>query len=174
MQDRINQLENLVITLMQQGGASPRSPLSDHPPPVTPDDSSPGQAIPPPGTQHQLCEATAGPEGLHDVPPSPSDYGSIRIRESGVSFVGSAHWAAVLDRITELRDHFEKEDEARARSSDPPVHLQGHLLSPQLLYGCSMHTSLTSILDAVPPRSAVDRLVARYFNDLDMAAGKSC
>lgn len=44
---------------------------------------------------------------------------------------------------------------------------------PQLLYGCASHESLSTILRALPPRLTVDRLVSRYFNDLNLAAGES-
>lgn len=101
---------------------------------------------------------------------SPSDYGSIKLSTCGVSYVNSAHWAAVLDGIAELKGHFEKEDEQRlaACSSDPP---QPDLAGPQLLYGCPKHATKEEILAAVPTRSVVDRLISRYFNALDMAPG---
>ncbi|KAJ4421155.1 hypothetical protein N0V82_003919 [Gnomoniopsis sp. IMI 355080] len=40
-----------------------------------------------------------------DVSPSPSDHGSMRIQQSGVSYVGSSHWAGILDSIADLRSH---------------------------------------------------------------------
>ncbi|KAJ5553395.1 Fungal-specific transcription factor protein [Penicillium frequentans] len=109
-------------------------------------------------------------ENLPEVAPSPSDYGSIRIQESGVSYVSSSHWAAVLDSIAELRDHLEQDVKLRETITyDPNPHL---FPSPQLLYsgGCA-HVTIESILESIPPRPVVDRLIARYFNDLDMASG---
>lgn len=37
-----------------------------------------------------------------------------------------------------------------------------------LLYGCPLPTSRSEILAALPPRNAVDRYIARYFNRLDI------
>ena len=163
MQGRINQLEELVVSLMQQQTTSgPRGPPSDGSTPAAPDEGSPSrrsESARPTVTEPQL-----------QVPPSPSDHGTIRIRETSVSYVGSAHWAAVLDSIAELRDHFEQEDEAHARRENS-LRLQASIPRPQLLYDCSANASLTSIIDTLPPRPAVDRLVSRYFNDLDVATG---
>ena len=163
MQGRINQLEELVVFLMQQTASGSHKPPSDDSPATVLDECSPSRAS-------QSVPPTV-PEPHRQVPPSPSDYGSIRIRESSVSYVGNAHWAAVLDNIAELRDHFEREDEAHAQCMDPS-RLQATIPPrPQLLYDCSANGTLTSIIDSLPPRPVVDRLVSRYFNDLDVATG---
>ena len=156
MQERINQLENLVLNVMQQTPSSPHQ-------------SPPRQSPAPSGANPQRPLA-ARFETQREVSPSPSDYGSIRIRESGVSYVSSVHWAAVLDSITELRHHFEQDDEPNTDSSYP-VQLQAPFPGPQLLYGCPLHVTPASILESLPPRPVVDKLISRYFNDLDMATG---
>jgi hypothetical protein len=58
-------------------------------------------------------------ETQHDVSPSTSDYGSFRTPETGINYVSSSHWAAVLDSITDLRDHISRDEEAHSRVSDP-------------------------------------------------------
>lgn len=162
MQDRINQLENLVLTLMQQQtGTDSPEPLSDFSPKVPGRDAYLNNEEP----------STAARSGSAEVPPSPSDYGSMRIRKSSVSYVSSSHWAAVLDSIAGLRDQFEQEDEVHAPISDPPP-LQFDFPKPQLLYGCPTPATRASVLESIPPRAVVDRLVSRYFNVLDMDSGK--
>lgn len=96
----------------------------------------------------------------------------MKLTTSGVSYVNSAHWAAVLDGIAELKDHFEREDERLLVrcSSEPP---KPYLAGPQLLYGCPRYATKEEILAAIPPRPVVDRLISRYFNALDMAPGQS-
>lgn len=122
----------------------------------------------------QLCEA----HDQHQVSPSPSDYGTIRMRESGPGYAGNTHWIAILDSITQLREHVALEN-----PSPNPVPQQNAALTvydldtrplprPRLLYGYRVQASFSSILQAVPPRPVVDRLVSRYFNDMDMATGK--
>ncbi|KAI1368173.1 fungal-specific transcription factor domain protein [Xylaria arbuscula] len=83
MQERIDQLENLVLSLMHQtttdsGSRHPRSGLS-----------------PPELISNQAT--TAAPRTQSDVSPTPSDNGSIRIQQTVISYVSSSHWAAVLD-----------------------------------------------------------------------------
>lgn len=91
----------------------------------------------------------------------------MQLTRSGASYVNSAHWAAVLDGITELKEHFErKEQDAQSsrRISDPsfPPDRTG----PQLLYGCTKLATKEEILASIPARPIVDRLVSRYFNTL--------
>ncbi|RDL35999.1 Fungal-specific transcription factor protein [Venustampulla echinocandica] len=177
VQDRINRLENLVVSLMQQTVPTPHKSPSDpgYPtdlPPIPPDNGPRGDlSLPASGNDSERPRAASTEQVQHEVSPFPPDYGSIRIRESSVSYVSSAHWAAVLDSIAELRDHFEQEDESNTITSDT-VQLQANFPSPQLLYsGCPMHVTPASILESLPPRPVVDRLVSRYFNVLDMTSG---
>lgn len=204
VQDRIDHLENLVLSLMRR----------QQQPAAVPDESSPQSdtalGTPSDRRDHVGTKVDAGvdadvdadvvddfpveveflntsspakaqPHHAHDqrqVSPSPSDYGTIRMRKSGPSYANSTHWLAILDSITELREHVALEN-----PSPEPVLQQNSPVTgfdldtrpfprPRLLYGCRVQASLSSILQAVPPRPVVDRLVSRYFNDLDMATGK--
>lgn len=47
------------------------------------------------------------------VSPSPSDYGTIHMRESGLTYASNTHWLAILDSITQLREHVVLDDPAR-------------------------------------------------------------
>ncbi|KAJ8119104.1 hypothetical protein ONZ43_g3860 [Nemania bipapillata] len=156
MKDRINQLESLVLGLMHQ--VTPRSgdqrSILDSSPAVIDSD--------------QTIVATS--ETLDDVSPTPSDNGSIRIQEAVVSYVNSSHWAAILDSIADLRSHLAQEEEIHPQASDLLQSPAG-FPKPQLLYGCLMYETLDSIIKSLPPRPVVDRLVARYFNLLDIAPG---
>ena len=86
----------------------------------------------------------------------------------GANYVSSVHWAAVLDSISELKDHYEKEEEARmlATSDYIPLHSPG----PRLLYE-PVQATKADILASVPARPVVDRMVARYFNAQGVAPG---
>ncbi|KAH7115832.1 fungal-specific transcription factor domain protein [Dendryphion nanum] len=168
VQDRINQLESLVLNLMQQTNASSPASFTDMPP-ATPETGASVQGLCLPGPNHERPMAIAA-EIQRAIPPSPSDHGSIKILKTGISYVSSAHWAAVLDSIAELRDHVEQ-DEGHTGTNEYPIQMQAQVLRPQLLYGCSLQVTVASIIQSMPPRSVVDKLVSRYFNDLDMATG---
>ncbi|KAG5804526.1 hypothetical protein H9Q71_010893 [Fusarium xylarioides] len=79
----------------------------------------------------------------------------------GASYVGSVHWAAVLDSISDLRDHYEEEEEARMLATNDDVLLKSP--GPRLLYE-PVHTTKADLLASIPARPVVDRMVARYFN----------
>ncbi|KAH8707654.1 fungal-specific transcription factor domain protein [Phaeosphaeriaceae sp. PMI808] len=104
------------------------------------------------------------------VSPSPSDYGSISIRHARLNYVGSSHWAAILDSIVELRNHFAQEEGALDQTPDP-VLPPTSFPKPQLLYSGLAYETTFSIIKSIPPRPVVDRLVSRYFNVLDIAPG---
>jgi hypothetical protein len=156
MQTRINQLESLVLDLMHQNESSPSVQES--------------QATNPHPTYSPLPAIQS--ESQAAVSPSPSDYGTISIRRERLSYVGSSHWAAVLDSITELRNHFAHEEDTSNESPDF-VSPATNFPKPQLLYSGTIFDTPTSIIKAIPPRSVVDRLVSRYFNVLDIAPGMS-
>ena len=105
-----------------------------------------------------------------------SDSGSLRITTSELSYVGGDHWAAILDNIADLKNHFEREEEVSLAQDDETRGREGvnnslsepHPQHAILLYGCGLPASRAEILDALPPKSAVDRYISRYFNRLDL------
>lgn len=104
--------------------------------------------------------------------PAPSEHGSIprRMHSHDVNYVSSVHWAAVLDSISELKDHYEKEKEEEARSLATSDHIQPHSPGPRLLYE-PVQATKAEILSSIPARASVDRMVARYFNAQGVAPG---
>ncbi|KAF5671679.1 transcriptional regulatory [Fusarium heterosporum] len=97
----------------------------------------------------------------------PADYGSMQSNKDGENYVGSAHWAAVLDSIAELKDHVDNEEllQVEQEASDYPYLETG----PKLLYGCPTPATKDEILASIPKRPVVDRLVSRYFNSFEMS-----
>lgn len=92
----------------------------------------------------------------------PSDTGSIHLHSHGANYVGSVHWAAVLDSISELRDHYEEEEEARMLATSDNALLL-HSRGPRLLYE-PVQATKADLLASIPARPVVDRMLARYFN----------
>lgn len=94
----------------------------------------------------------------------------MQVTDSGTSYVNGAHWAAVLDGISDLKDHFEQEEEnaATTHTSDPSL---SDSAGPQLLYGCTKRATKEEVLASIPSRQVVDRLVSRYFSSFEMSPG---
>ncbi|EAW07415.1 fungal specific transcription factor domain-containing protein [Aspergillus clavatus NRRL 1] len=97
-----------------------------------------------------------------------SDCGSLQHTQSSTNYVNSSHWAAVLDGIAELKNHLDENGEVQDDTSldDMSFAEQG---GPQLLYGCSRLVTKEEILEAIPERPVVDRLISRYFNSFEMS-----
>ena len=105
-----------------------------------------------------------------------SECGSMRMTASELRYVGGDHWAAILDNIADLKDHFDREEQFQLDQHDhdpiegdaphnPAGPRSAHAL---LLYGCPLPASRAEIISALPPKSAVDRYISRYFNRLDL------
>lgn len=106
-----------------------------------------------------------------------SECGSIRIGPSELSYVGSDHWAAILDSIVDIREHFEEQEQFHlTRHSQDSVNDIGGYIETELprsshallLYGSVPFASRSEVLSALPPKNAADRYVSRYFNRLDL------
>ena len=97
-------------------------------------------------------------------------FGRISLENHETSYVGSAHWTAILDSITELKDHFE--DDADDHGLTDP-HMEIGQLPPTerpiLLFGSNKNASKLEILSGIPSRPIVDRLISGYFSAMDMA-----
>ncbi|ROW12986.1 hypothetical protein VPNG_04700 [Cytospora leucostoma] len=92
---------------------------------------------------------------------SPPEHGSLRMHSHGAKYVSSVHWAAVLNSISELKDQYEKEEEARMLTHGDCLPLHGP--GPRLLYE-PVQANKADILASIPARPVVDRMVARYLN----------
>ncbi|KAF5679316.1 hypothetical protein FCIRC_6161 [Fusarium circinatum] len=169
---RIQQLEELVRSLLSQQQSTPDVDPDGLIRELSSQAKSPQSVSTVP--QASLDENTLVPaidrasisqeNGIANPPaPSPSEPGSMRINSHDVSasYVGSVHWAAVLDSISELKDHYEEEEESRMLDTNDHVLLQSP--GPRLLYEPVL-TTKAELLASIPPRPVVDRLVARYFN----------
>ncbi|KAI0970943.1 hypothetical protein F4678DRAFT_479829 [Xylaria arbuscula] len=141
LQDRIVQLEQLVMNVIQNQNTS----HSNTPTPLPTDTHI---SLP----QHNPDELAGPPTSAS----TPSDSGSLWFSANETRYVGGAHWTAILDGISDLKEDIDHQDHGSQHSH------------PQLLYGCRP-TSKDAILATLPPRPIVDRSISRYFNLLDLA-----
>ncbi|KAF4626663.1 hypothetical protein G7Y89_g11495 [Cudoniella acicularis] len=189
--ERIHQLESLVISLMRQDTTTPAcvttGSISISDPPngsaqkqITSHTAHPGfggsGSQSPAATTFSSATRSTSFVSAIDVETNANissvrlDGGCMKFNNLGTAnYVGSSHWAAVLDSIAELKEHFEQEEEIRNMATDfnPSNFVPSSW--PQLLYSCQRVTK-AEILSSIPPRRAADRLVSRYFT-LDIASG---
>ena len=115
---------------------------------------------------------TQTPTHCESYQPSLSDtFGRISLENHETSYVGSAHWTAILDSISELKNHFEDENKDDYDLPDPHTDT-GQLPfieRPILLFGSNKDATKREILSSIPPRPVVDRLISGYFSAMDVA-----
>jgi hypothetical protein len=100
--DRIAHLEELVVQLMNQGTDVPQTPQSQV------------IALSPkrPGEQSPSTTSRLQPEVLDEKADGVSAFGQMKISQGGAtSYVGAAHWEAILNGIGELKAYFKDTDD---------------------------------------------------------------
>ncbi|KAI1321881.1 hypothetical protein F5Y16DRAFT_63898 [Xylariaceae sp. FL0255] len=164
VQERIRQLESLVLELMQQTTESSRT---------SSEKSDQRLRLPTLNPRHDANQSPSAPTDdcpTEDAGTPPANVGSMQKTRSGASYVSAVHWATVLDGISELKDHFhEVEKEAWPQIQKTARPLAVDLSGPQLLSGCGVLPTRAEILAAIPPRPVADLLISRFFDLFDMS-----
>ena len=191
--ERIHQLESLIISLAGQntnallclttdGGSTSGPPNisaqlrantdADSPGPEDPALQGPLLTALSSASPNASCASSIAIGANANVPSVPLDGGCMKFNSSGTGkYLSSSHWAAILDSIAELKDHFEKEEEIRYMATNFQPGDTVHPSWPRLLYS-HQHVTKAEILSSIPTRRVADRLVSRYFG-LNIASGMS-
>jgi hypothetical protein len=90
---------------------------------------------------------------------------------SDLPYVSGDHWAAILESIEDLKDHVsrEQEDGTSIGDADGATSVGTMKQHALLLYASAHHASREEIIDGLPPRNVIDRLLSCYFNRLGLA-----
>ncbi|KAI2616307.1 fungal-specific transcription factor domain-containing protein [Hypoxylon sp. NC1633] len=151
---RVAHLENLVIE-MRNMLQSPSQPSDDT-------------------ASRSTALSNSGPSLAPPVDHVTDDMGRLRLTEHQAVYTGSSHWVTILDDIRHLKDELSEEYSNSIADSEPPQ-LDDDLVYESPTNRVSLLNSAPSlsreqILAMVPPRKIVDRHVAQFFNNFDMAA----
>ncbi|TGO22556.1 hypothetical protein BPAE_0163g00170 [Botrytis paeoniae] len=147
VQDRIQHLEELVVTLMKQAK----------------DTTAPSKPTISPGFQSSKIKPRelSWPDDA-TISESADSIGRISVEDEVQNYVGGAHWAAILENIAGLKDSLGSEEWPQGTASGKNTH-EG----PELLLGDNRKSSRESILACLPSKPLVDNLVDRYFTAID-------
>ncbi|KAI8958197.1 hypothetical protein F5Y11DRAFT_360218 [Daldinia sp. FL1419] len=145
VQNRIRELEGLVHALMQRAASK---------------NSSNAQALPEAAEDSPDSEAGASGE--------PPNGGTLTDSPAGVSYVDGAHWTALLDSISELKDYFQDGAESGPNYQHSLQTIHDYGPSPLLLYGRFSQTTKEEILSVLPARSVADSLISKFFSSIDL------
>ncbi|TGO69565.1 hypothetical protein BOTNAR_0009g00120 [Botryotinia narcissicola] len=147
VQDRIQQLEELVVILMNQAK----------------DTTAPPKPTISPGSR----SSTIKPRELSwpddaTISESADSIGRISVEDEVQNYVGGAHWAAILENIAGLKESLGSEEWPQGIASGKNTY-EG----PELLLGDNRKSSRESILACLPSKPLVDNLVDCYFTAID-------
>lgn len=170
MQNRIDRLEGLVLSLMTNGQQAPGPTAANALLATNLSSSSGPDQI---DGDNQMMDGDEESE----TDQMTQSLGVMKVFDNNTKtmYYGEAHWAAVLHGIREVRDYFathrkeieEQMDKVAANRASKPAELKS--AGPALLFGATKPPSQAEILSAIPSRYMTDMLVARYFNTFDPA-----
>ncbi|KAI9824230.1 MAG: hypothetical protein M1832_002037 [Thelocarpon impressellum] len=98
-------------------------------------------------------------------------FGVMKVDANKSMYFGDAHWATIINDIAEVKNFFsehKKQFEEQSRKVEATKKGEGSK-GPAFLFGTSAPASREELFAALPPRSAVDKMVSRYFNSFDPA-----
>lgn len=177
MQNRIDRLEGLVLSLMTNGSqsAGPSAAAAAVLSAGVSSTSSGQQLEADTEKTHMLVDGNdEAPGDDSDAEKVTKSFGMMKVdNESKKAFyVGEGHWAAVLNDIAEVRNYFQTHknqlEEQMHRVAQTRKDMNDDS-GPALLFGGSKPPPRSEIVSQLPSKYLTDILIARYFNTFDPA-----
>lgn len=189
MQDRIDRLEGLVLSLMTNGSQSAGPVVA------TQALSMSSTTLSPDDVQDDHIKATDEGQtmsrGDRDEVESETDQvsqslGLMKVQNNQSTYFGDAHWATILSdvcyhsfinkeaktlQIAEVKTYFaehQKQYEDQLRKVQESRNRE-EASGPTFLFGGTSTAEYSELLASLPKRSVTDKLVSRYFNSYDPA-----
>ncbi|KAI9836512.1 MAG: hypothetical protein M1838_005013 [Thelocarpon superellum] len=168
MQNRIDRLEGLVLSLMTNGAQSAGPVAATAALATQSDGSLPDQSN---GADDDDMIKEESDEDESDVDRVTSSFGVMKVDATRSMYFGGAHWATIMDDITEVKTYFAEhrkqiEDQmAKVNASQDGDESKG----PAILFSTAAPPERSELFAALPPRPAVDKIISRYFNSFDPA-----
>ena len=176
MQNRIDRLEGLVLSLMTNGSQSAGAAAATRA--LSLSNSSGSMEYPQDvdidgNDENNGIVKGEGEEADSETDRVAQSLGIMKVDNNKSMYFGDAHWATILSDIAEVKNYFsehqkqlndqmEKVQKSKRSEDSAP---QG----PTFLFGGSKPPEYSELLAALPNKSVTDKLVTRYFNSYDPA-----
>ncbi|GKZ25640.1 hypothetical protein AbraCBS73388_001284 [Aspergillus brasiliensis] len=165
MQNRIDRLENLVLSLMTNGSqaSGPAAALAA----ISGNSSSTG-SVPHDGDVDIEDDAPNAPEES-DTEQVTKSFGIMKVDNNKSWYFSEAHWATVMNDITEVRNFFQthkkqyEEQAQKLEATKMPTDVSGSAL----LFGATKPLTRAEIMSSLPSKYTTDMLIERYFSCYD-------
>ncbi|KAJ5602117.1 hypothetical protein N7510_011651 [Penicillium lagena] len=150
VQDRLQHLENLVMSLAQKNRSGEPVDINFN---ESLNDEDGGYATPSPSSERETKSPPL------DAP------GKLVVKNEEISYIDSANWRAILEEINGVKEYL---DENGEHSDDEGVEDDPYdNSSPALLLSMGRPVSIEELLIDIPAQSVVDRLVSRFLKTSD-------
>ncbi|KAI9651115.1 hypothetical protein NHQ30_001152 [Ciborinia camelliae] len=170
MQNRIDRLEGLVLSLMTNGASSagPAAAAAA----INSQSDSAGSSFPLDLEQDDDDMIKEGSDEDSDVDGVANSLGVMKVDpdKGKTTYLGDSHWHLVLADIAEVKSYFinhkkELENNYEKIKSQKPPASDG----PAFLFGAHTPATDDELRNALPSKPEVDKLITRYFNTYDPA-----
>lgn len=176
MQNRIDRLEGLVLSLMTNGSQSAGATAATRA--LSMSNSTGSMEYPQDVDVDGNEEANGVVKGEGEEAESETDrvaqsLGIMKVDNNKSMYFGDAHWATILSDIAEVKNYYaehkkqfddQMEKVQRSKRSEDSAP-QG----PTFMFGGSKAPEYSELLAALPNKTVTDKLVTRYFNSYDPA-----
>ena len=171
MQNRIDRLEGLVLSLMTSGSQSGSTAVAQAAIHTSRSDSisTTSDTKLDSGSINMITEEPDGTEEESEVEGIAHRLGIMKMDGNKTVFASDGHWYAILGEIAEVKKYFENHKEDYKKQMARVQASKSHE-SPGtafLLQGGPPIRDKAELLASFPPKAESDRLIARYFNAYD-------
>ncbi|KAL5416183.1 hypothetical protein PMIN03_002222 [Paraphaeosphaeria minitans] len=167
MQNRIDRLEGLVLSLMTNGAqsAGPAAAQAAIAASINGSHSSADQ--PYDISPESIPEEDAGDES--EVENVTKSIGVMKVDNNRAIFASEAHWYAILGEISEVKNYFHdhKKQYEEQLKRYKAAHTDDMNVGTAFLFGSQKPMTQPELLQRFPPKQTADLLVSRYFNTYD-------
>ncbi|EAU35512.1 conserved hypothetical protein [Aspergillus terreus NIH2624] len=153
IQERVQHLENLILSLVQKNQQAPNQNTTPTTPSVgatreqsnvSSQGSRRGSRQPP---------SVTPPTTVSDAEYTPLDPPSkLVVGETGESYIDSAHWSSILEEINGVKKYLQEDDIVSEEDVVDEEAPDTHDVSPTLLLGWNKPATIEELLSDVPPR----------------------
>ena len=157
LQQGLDTLEDQIVTLMEESNTGPNA--------------TPWLAKTNREFNTTVGAPSIGADGRRKHSQSKAQTGNLSMSPTASVYVGGAHWAAILDSISELKEQVQFEKDFVTVEIHDDQDKCGEERPALLFENQGNGISKEALLAAMPARPTVDRLVSKYFNDIDMMLG---
>ncbi|KAF2019902.1 hypothetical protein BU24DRAFT_129030 [Aaosphaeria arxii CBS 175.79] len=167
MQNRIDRLEGLVLSLMTNGSQSAGPAAAQAAIADSYSNSSPDQNYDMSNGPESIKEDDEGDES--EVEHVTKSIGVMKVDNNRSIFASEAHWYAILGEISEVKSYFSEHKKQYDEQLKRYQANHNEEISPgtAFLFGAAKPTTQAELLARFPVKQTADILVTRYFNTYD-------